>query len=150
MDLIFYYNSSENNKVDKSLSAAYPLVGTLRDDCDIINPQILVKADSLSAYNYAYIPEFNRYYFIKEINIYRNELWIVSLSVDVLMSYKNDILELSVILQESEIAGINNYLSDDRVWFNSVKDKTDIINFPNGLLENGEYILITAGGGSAT
>ena len=39
----------------------------------------------------------------------------------------------------------DNYLPDENLKTN-VKTKTDILNFTNGFLESGEFILITAGG----
>lgn len=146
MDLRLYYTSDENNKINKALSNALILTGTMRDSSSIINPVILVEGSSFGGYNYAYIPQFDRYYFIKGITNYRNNLWILELECDVLMSFKSSILNMHCIFIETESAGADRYLADSRVWVAKVKDKTDIISFPNGLLENGEYILITAGG----
>lgn len=146
MDLRLYYTSDENNKINKNLSSPLVLTGTMRDSSSIVNPVILVEGVSFNAFNYAYIPNFDRYYFIKEIVNYRNDLWILELECDVLMSFRSSILNMNCILLETESKGADKYLSDTRVWVAKVKDKTDIINFPNGLLENGEYILITAGG----
>lgn len=146
MDLRLYYTSDENNKINKSLSNGMILTGTMRDSSSIINPVILVEGSSFSDYNYAYIPQFDRYYFIKGITNYRNNLWILEFECDVLMSFKSSILNMNCILIETEDKGADRYLADSRVWVAKVKDKTDIINFPNGLLANGEYILITAGG----
>lgn len=146
MDLRLYYTSDENNKINKALSSAVVLTGTMRDSSSIIKPVILVEGVSFNAYNYAYIPNFDRYYFIKEIINYRNNLWILELECDVLMSFRSSILNMNCILLETEKKGADKYLPDNRVWVTKVKDKTDIISFPSGLLENGEYILITAGG----
>lgn len=65
--------------------------------------------------------------------------------VDVLMSYKEQIKNLNVIINNSEETGANNYLSGNQ-WITNVKNTTSIVNFPNGLNDNGEFILITAGG----
>lgn len=146
MHTTFYYNSSENNQLNKNLSRSYPLTGVIRGESNVINPQILYEVDSLSPYNYAYIQEFERYYFIREVRSVRNGLWLVTMEVDPLMSFKSAIMNMSVILQETESTGEDSYLSDSRVWVTKVKDKTDIIQFPSGLLSNGTYILITAGG----
>lgn len=146
MDLRLYYTGDENNKIRKTLNNALILTGTMRDSSSIIKPVIMVEGASFNGYNYAYIPTFDRYYFIKEIINYRNNLWILELECDVLMSFKSSILNMNCILLETESKGADKYLADTRVWVTKVKDKTDIINFPSGLLENGEYILITAGG----
>ena len=119
--------------------------GTLREETSIISPVVLMELENPSSYNYAYIPEFGRYYFINDIVSVRKGLWRISMQVDVLESFKNYILDLGVILSDSENTGAENYLSSD-VWKTKVKEKTDIINFPSGLSETGHFILITAGG----
>lgn len=52
--------------------------------------------------NYVYIPEFNRYYFINDIVSLRQNLWQITLSVDVLMSYKNQILETKAFVARNQ------------------------------------------------
>lgn len=119
--------------------------GTLREETSVISPVILMELENPSGYNYAYIPEFGRYYFISDMVSVRKGLWRISMKVDVLESFKNYILDLGVILSDSENTGAENYLSGE-VWKAKVKEKTDIINFPSGLSETGHFILITAGG----
>ncbi len=146
MNITFYHNKSLNNKLNKELEIGLELTGTLRSECDIVNPVILIESTSdIIGYNYIFIEEFNRYYFIKQIVSVRNNLWRVSAHVDVLMSFKTQLLEQEVILEDSEITGGSNYIPRD-IWQTLVKTKTDIITFPSGLSENGEFILITAGG----
>ena len=88
---------------------------------------------------------FNCYYFITDITVIRTGLFAISLMVDVLESFKSDIKNLSVILLNTQNVGSSNYLPSP-VFRNNVKSKTDILNFPNGLNDSGEFILITAGG----
>lgn len=64
--------------------------------------------------------------------------------VDVLESFKNEILSQNCIIEKSTL-GFDLYLPDENL-ITQVKTKTDIVNFPNGLLDTGEFILITAGG----
>ena len=51
------------------LSSPLTINGTLREESSVINPSITFNIDNfdLQNYNYAYIKEFNRYYFIKDI-----------------------------------------------------------------------------------
>ena len=57
---------------------------------------------SLINYNYIYIPDFKRYYYVKNIDCVCNNLYRFDLYCDVLMSFKDDIqnLECFVIRQE--------------------------------------------------
>lgn len=145
MKIRLYYNSSENNVIGKTLSDVIELDGNLRDSSDITNPVIMITSDTKPNANYAYIDNFNRFYFISEITAYRSNSFILKLKVDVLESYKEQIKKLKVVLSGTENTGKSMYLNSD-IWIRNVKDKTDIITFPNGLSENGEFILITAGG----
>ena len=145
MVMKLYKNHSEKNKIRKSLTGEVEYSGTLRDETSVINPVVMIHATNLSLFNYAYIPEFHRYYYITDIVSVRTGLWRVTMSVDVLMSFKSGILDLNVILSDTETTGQSDYYAGDQ-WRSLVKTKTDIINFSNGLLNDGEYILITAGG----
>lgn len=145
MNIILYVNNSEKNKIGKTLTNDFSLSGTLRDATNIINPVILIEISEIGNYNYCYINNFNRYYFITDITVIRTGLFAISLTVDVLESFKSDIKNLSVILLNTQNVGSSNYLPSP-VFRNNVKSKTDILNFPNGLNDSGEFILITAGG----
>lgn len=147
MILKLYKSNSERNCVTKVLSNELSLEGTLRHETSIKTPVITIAGDvSIIGYNYAFIVEFNRYYFITDIKSIRNGIWEVSFLCDVLMSFKTDILNSYAIIDHTTEHDTSNYLSSD-IWTTLVKDKTDIINFSGAsLLDSGEYILITAGG----
>lgn len=143
-----FKTASENNRVVKVLTDEKQLSGELRNQTSVLNPTIRIEsADNISTYNYAYISEFGRYYYITDIVSVRTNLWVVSLRCDVLMSYKDEIQSMNVILNNTQETGLSNYLPSPN-WVNLVKTKTDIKVFPSGLSEQGEFILITAGGDS--
>ena len=144
MQIKFYYNSSEKNKINKFLSRELTMDGNLRDECSVINPTILVEHSNLSNYNYVYIPEFKRYYFITEMTIVRNNLWRISLKVDVLESFKFNILNLSCIVDKQQYENYGNNI-DDGSYINKADSFVEIANYPNGFNSSGEFILITAG-----
>ena len=145
MDLYLYQNISEQNKLNKVLEYEYHLEGTLKEQTSVSNPVIVIENENPTGYNYAYIPQFGRYYFIVDVASVRNGLWQITFRCDVLMSFKYYILQSDAIIKDTEITDTTNYMDSD-IWKTLVKTKTDIINFSNGLLESGEYILITAGG----
>lgn len=144
MQITLYNNVSEKNKIGKSLSVVSVLDGTLRETSSITDPEILIEYDNPVAFNYCFIDAFNRYYFVNDVIVVRAGLIKLILSVDVLESFKTQILSQSAII-EKNATQYEKYFSDEN-YRTLVKTKTDIINFPSGLLENGEFILITAGG----
>lgn len=93
MKIIFYKNFSEDAMVQKQIAEPIQIEGSIRDEAvSIMRPVITVKADlRLFNYNYAYIPDFNRYYFFSEPPIIdRTGIYTINLSEDVLMSLKGD------------------------------------------------------------
>lgn len=144
MNITFYKNSSEKEKIGKSLSSGLTLSGNLRDECSITSPSILVEATSLVDYNYCYITEFKRYYFISDIVSVRNNLWRVSLKCDVLESFKSDILNSSCIVNKQQNQSYSNNI-DDGSYINRVDSFIEIANYQDGFNSNGEFILLTAG-----
>lgn len=145
MNITLCVNNSEKNKIGKSLSNLNIFSGTLKEETSVTNPIIIMELENPTGFNYAYIPEFGRYYFIDDMISVRNGLWSISMSVDVLESFKNEIRGISVILSDSTNTGKELYLPGN-VWKTKVKELTDIVKFPSGLSDNGYFILITAGG----
>lgn len=143
-----FKTASENNRVVKVLTDEKQLSGELRNQTSVLSPKIRIEsAENIAGYNYCYIPEFGRYYYIVDITSVRTRVWEVSMRCDVLMSYKDEIQGLNVILDNTQETGLSNYLASPN-WVNLVKTKTAIKVFPSGLSEQGEFILITAGGDS--
>ena len=142
MQITLYNNASPVNKITKEITAVLNVTGILRDEADIVNPTIRIYAPTLPYFNYAYIPDFRRYYYLRNVRAVRNEIFDITLQSDPLMSF--DLSNVSGVVIETQDGG-NNYLPA-RNWVRLVKTKTDILNFGAGLLDSGEYILITAGG----
>lgn len=144
MNIVLMYNSNEKNKINKTLTTIDTLEGSLKEPSSIISPEITIQRSDPTGFNYCYIPEFGRYYFVANITVIHSNIMKISLTVDVLESFKNEILAQTVII-EKNTNQFDPYLMDPN-RIRTVKTKTDILNFPSGLLESGEFILITAGG----
>lgn len=146
MNIVLYENYSEKEAIVKDIQSAYTLTGSLRGESSVINPSFLIEHSNPSNYNYCYIADFGRYYFISNITSVRTGIWKIDCSVDVLMSFQDEILALDVTVSDASIGDQRPTYMNGEVWKTTVKTKTDVIVFPNGLLDDGEYILITSGG----
>lgn len=82
--------------------------------------------DYVLAANYAYIPEFNRYYFINDIISVRKNIWQLVMNVDVLMSYKDHILKLDAFVTRNEFK-FNPLVKDDLVSYYYDKEVSEYI-----------------------
>ena len=94
MELILYRTLDNANVINKVLTDPVTVNITLKNDVNIINPEIVLSGD-FRGYNYAHIPELNRFYFIEsfeQINLRFGKLFM---SCDVLETYKADILKCS-------------------------------------------------------
>lgn len=95
MTIIFYKTLSKPNEINKVLQNSFTITGNFKTDTDIIKPiiKVLNITDfNIFDYNYCYISELKRYYFIEDITILADKLFFISLSLDVLYTYKNAIL----------------------------------------------------------
>jgi len=91
--IIKLFNTTDsNNTIGKTLTDEQTFDITFKDTFDIINPIVVLKSDVPILKNYAYIPEFGRYYFITSIHIQPNKIHKLFLECDMLETYKDDIL----------------------------------------------------------
>lgn len=146
MEIKLYKTSSPRKKLVKELTDGITLVGALRAQSSVMSPTFTVQDTAVVGYNYCYIPDFGRYYYINDINALRANLFELSLGIDVLMTYASEIRGNYAIVDKVENFGVAfNYINDGS-WINTNRTDQSIINFANGFNDNGEFILITAGG----
>lgn len=88
----FYKFSKKEN------STAQPGGGTsfgcvLKSVSSVLSPTIELDVGSVSRpdFNYAYIPDYGRYYWVRDWTWINNRIWQASLEVDVLATYKGEI-----------------------------------------------------------
>ena len=134
--ITLYQNTTENNRVDKTnyLTSVGSINGTLRSECSIIKPSIIIAQESLPTFNYVYIPTFSRYYFVTGITSVNFGLWRIELSTDVLMTYKDGIESLTAIIARQE----NDY-NDNLIDAEIPLEKQQVITveeIPNTVLSN--------------
>lgn len=144
MTINLYNCEAEMNRIgknNKSLIAS--LSGTLKQGSSVVDPVILMQLDDFKGINYAYIEEFKRYYFVREIKQVRNNLVEITMHVDVLESFKDAILKNTAILDRSQTSGNPYY--DDGSMASDTRTFTQVYNYGNGFLSEPELILITAG-----
>lgn len=88
MNIILYSISAKKNQLSKTLPAGTTLTGTLRTPVSLTDPEILIESSSVPSYNYAYISDFGRYFFIESVICEQLNLFRLRMHVDVLMTYK--------------------------------------------------------------
>ena len=146
MEIKLYKTSSPRKKLVKELSDGITLVGTLRAQSSVMSPTFTVQDTAVVGYNYCYIPDFGRYYYINGINALRTNLFELSLGVDVLMTYAEAIRNNAAIIDKAQWQGTAYKYINDGSWVNTNRINQEVVSFSGGFNDNGEFILITAGG----
>lgn len=149
MTIVLYRCTAENHRVDKSqyISNSWYCEGTLRESSSVINPVITMEKTNPAAnlYNYMYIPEFKRWYYINDIVSINNGLWQISAHVDVLYTWGADILKTSAVIDRTgDRDKANAYINDGSIVAEA-RRWSKVIPFQNGFSGN-SMILIAAGG----
>ena len=116
MNIYLYKTADEANRLEKTLSGEIALTGSLREECDILSP---------------------------EIKIVRTRRWEITAEVVPLMSYADKIKALPAIAGRSA-NNINYYISDGKQEvLSQARVQTKL--FPKGF-SGATYVLTTAGG----
>lgn len=90
MQATFYQFAKRTNST-KRPSGGQEFGIDLKAPCNIIDPEIKIASQSdPTGYNYCYLPTFSRYYWVKNWT-YAGGLWVASLTVDTLASYRDQI-----------------------------------------------------------
>ena len=139
----FIYNGKPN-EVNKILQANAEYLGVLNVTFDVLKPVIRFRTKMPVTFNYVFIESLNRYYFVSEIQ-QDADICTVRLSVDVLFTYKDIILNSIATLTKGENG--NKYLSN-RSNVVDVRPNIRKIDFPNKdiLNETGSIIMVTIKG----
>lgn len=89
----------------------------LKDNCSVVNPSIKLNVPMSTVvytYNYCYIVEFNRYYYITDW-VWETGLWIGACEVDVLASFRTAIGNQNVYVLRSAYDSNRNMLFDGNI-----------------------------------
>lgn len=155
MEIKTYMNNSEAIRLNKNLTEVSTLSNVrLLENCSLLNPSFVFKMPENIFINYIYVPKFGRYYYINNMTILDNNMVQIDCSVDVLMSFKDEIKNTKqhIVRQENEY---NMYMIDGRM---AVLQKIDrqTLNFkpPEGgwvidtnlNVGNARYVLNCVGG----
>lgn len=132
MTIDIRYNSSEANRVNKQLLTLTRLEGTLRNNSNTTDPEILIEGniEDIAGANYLTIYSFKRHYFITNIESIRNGLYLIRAHVDVLTTYAEAIKGNKAIIHR-QANSFNMYLDDGsfKIYQNPM---VDTYSFPNG------------------
>ena len=148
MTINTYRFLGDSRKIDKKLTKVSTYNNAeIVGDMSIQAPTILLQLDSFTDvinFNYIQIPELRRYYYVVESTIKEDGYVQIKCRVDVLKSFKNDILESTQYIDRQQNK-CTYQLPDDMYNIKSNRNLT-IKNFGNVIIEpNANFILQTSG-----
>lgn len=102
MKVEFYKTTDNTRVVNKTLQLNKTINIVFRQAVDEQTPLIIMDKNNIVGSNYVHIPDFNRYYFISKVDNYTANLVRVHLNTDLLMTYKDIILNSPVQITATE------------------------------------------------
>ena len=146
LTVTLYKNESPVEKIGKNLTGNHDITDVLlKQNTSVLRPVLIVNSSQdVYEYNYLYIAAFNRYYFIDDIRSAHNNIWEISAHVDVLETYKNDILSNSAVIKRQQNQ-YNLYL-DDPEFLTYNYEQIATLKFPaNSFDKTLSYVLVING-----
>ena len=153
MTIDLYVTSSDPRVMSKSLTLKQEAASCVwTEPSSVTDPVLLIKeSDAALSSNYVYIPKLSRYYYIKNIEVLNGAQLRLSCHVDVLMSFKTEILANTVTVKRN-----SNYFDlylDDPYFHSQNKNQIQTKIIPGTSLGLSKastgtycYVLTVAGG----
>lgn len=138
---VYFANVSKkrNSTLQGTFSTSYDCV--MKAPTSLDRPTFLVSAASMD-YNAAKMG--NRYYFIDDVVSVRNGQWEVSCVLDVLATYKTEILASTQYVCYSANSA-KNWLADTRIPVLRTSEYNENLGLDTGIFGNGFYVLTVIG-----
>lgn len=144
--ITLYTQGQDEHDINKNLTLVGTFECNLKTPVDAEQPEILLNATNVTA-NYAYIPLYNRYYYLTPLTQHNNMMVYKGLS-DVLMSFKSGILSSPAVIARNPWR-YDKYIHDPKIPIEA-RTARATFKFPQNHFSgtNNCYILTTIGSGS--
>lgn len=121
MIITLYKSPGERNRLSRPLTTVKTYsTAQLTDVVNVETPELLVnRDDTIIGFDYAYIPAFNRYYFLNDLQVVNGNQFKLFLESDPLMSFRQGILNSSCIAKRST-SNINPEIEDNQAAFKNI------------------------------
>lgn len=143
MKIKLYNTTSANNVINKVLTDEIEFDIKFKDKTDVKNPMVILRCSDIILSNYAFIEEFNRYYFIERIELYPNDIYYIYLKCDVLETYKDELLKCEGYINQQK-QNVNSYY--DSGFKTEIRKEVDIYKSDVTLEDITTILLNTIGG----
>lgn len=137
MKILFGMTNKRKNST-RLVACTWECNGEFLDDINLMNPNIIFELDdSILEFNYAYIPEFHRYYFIGSPTILSNNRVMLPFYEDFLSTYKGTVESNNMIFDRTPY---RNTLCDENLF--PVQNKSNITKSNEITFFNDGYVAL--------
>ena len=154
MQIKFGYTFDDRRKLEKNVTWFVTFDCKPFADYNISAPNLLIinANGAIANNNYAYIADYQRYYYVDSVTVGRNGMYVVQLSVDVLMTYADGIKNINATISRQENVGINDIVDSllplqNRKELAVIEFETSDFNIVGANLNSYNFVLNVAGGG---
>ena len=140
-----YTYNGEPNAVTKTLPPAVPITGLMYNDPDNFNMSVEFRGATPPTFNYVFIDDLQRYYFVDGYTLTKRGSVHVRLSCDVLMTFSGAIRNsIATVIERSN----SNPFISSRETVYDMKPHTEKFDFPNVVFsdDNSSIIMVTLKG----
>lgn len=152
VNISLYKCSCDNKVVNKLPYMTYvsSVTGIFREPANVLSMDLRLDTsnpDFKKDFNYVYVTEFERFYYVASITYERNNIINVKLTIDVLMSYYNGIQTLTGFIERCENPNLanNNIIDTRRVIAQGTKITEKSLTYKNNFfyegVNRGVYVL---------
>lgn len=148
VNIDFYNYQGEKVVINKPIENPTRIIGLFVQPFDFLNPDVKLRFSGNFNFNYCFIHELNKYYFVDSVEIEGTNVFKISLSLDVLKTYETEILNSSALIVSRE-NGANPYLSTrENIYSRLPKFEKLSFSRDTPFNEEGKIIMITLKGNS--
>jgi hypothetical protein len=144
MTITLYNCTDSSNRIDKTVANGLTVTGVMKNALDIDNISVDIQTPvETFNYNYCYVQELKRYYFIQTPVVSPNGIMTLPLVCDVLMSFKSTIENIvGTIGKRSNPQKYNSAFSANF----DTRPGVERYNYTNNFDETGNIIMVTIRG----
>lgn len=144
MTITLYNCTDSANRIDKTVASGLTVTGVMKNALDIDNISVDIQTPvETFNYNYCYVQELKRYYFIQTPVVSPNGIMTLPLVCDVLMSFKSTIENIvGTIGRRTNPQKYNSAFSANF----DTRPGVERYNFTNNFDETGNIIMVTIRG----
>lgn len=151
MEVQFGTTFDDRRKVGKTITFTKTINCDVYTESSITNPMLILDS-SVGNINYFYVPLWQRYYYITDIQYTKGVKMIVSGHTDVLQSFSAGIRNLNCTISRQENIGINDIVDSllplqNRKELAVIEFESSEFNIANANTSAYNFVLNVAGGG---